>query len=437
MPDSISRRKYLTQAATLGALGAGGTLVAAADDQPTSDLRELPEGWKLNRVLVTPQGPEDGGDFGPRTPGTRTSGLQEALNAAKQQVKDVYICGGSWTTDVNQPVVYVLHETLRVPWMQDFRLESGHCVIHHAARSGDAVVFDSQMSCAYRWGLIVTVSEGAVVRLAPTTAGPDRFRVITSTDFHFNALVGGGGAWPGGEAYNSKLDAEHRWIGTGLWLDGTAGSIDGNRIIVNEVVGCQRGIGLTAATTHNSIEATLVHLCRNHVQIGDPDDAAPHDNRVQAHLESEGIAEATGARIFGHDNYLDLTFGNMAVGRDVVFEATARDNLVQGLRFPHGITNDADVPTNRLISNTLANLPTETPAVPGSGKSVTNRNPFPVEVRITTAGNVSRLTETPRTGESLSFDGPLHAGQTFTLNPGDRVVLDYTAPPAWVWKGIG
>jgi hypothetical protein len=213
--------------------------------------------------------------------------------------------------------------------MQDYRLESGHAVIHHAARSGDAVVFDSQMSCAYRFGLIVSVSNGAVVRLRPTTAGPDRFKVITSTDFHFNALVCGGGAWPGGEAYNSQLDEQHRLIGTGLWLDGATGSIDGNRIIANEIVGCDRGIQLTRATTHNSIEATLVHLCRTHLQIGDANDSLPHDNRIQAHLESERIADSTGAKIYGNNNYLDLTFGIMSDDRDVAFESTSRDNLMQ------------------------------------------------------------------------------------------------------------
>jgi len=437
MPHSISRRTCLGLAAALGLSTSGSVLVAAPATPQESDLSDLPIGWKLNRVLVTPEGPEDGGDFGPRTPGTRTSGLQEALNAAKEQVKDVYICGGSWTTGKNQPIVYVLHETLHVPWMQDFRLESGHAVIHYAQRSGDAVVIDSQMSCAYRFGLIVSVSNGAVVRLSPTTAGPDRFKVITSTDFHFNALVGGGGAWPGGEAHNSKLDHKHHWIGTGLWLDGTAGPIDGNRIIANEIVGCERGVQLTAATTHNSIEATLVHLCQNHVQIGDASDALPHDNRIQAHLESEHIADSVGAGIYGYDNYLDLTFGNMSDAKDVVFESTARGNLVQGLRFPHGITNHAEVPTNRILANTLVNLPTATPAVPQSGRSATNRNPFPVEVRIVSVGNVTRWTELPPTGEPTMFDQGFHGGQSFTLNPGDRIKLDYDEAPAWVWKGIG
>ena len=33
-------------------------------------------------VLVTPNGPSDGGNFGPNTPGTTTAGIQEAINGA-------------------------------------------------------------------------------------------------------------------------------------------------------------------------------------------------------------------------------------------------------------------------------------------------------------------------------------------------------------------
>ena len=172
-----------------------------------------------NQIVVSPNGPADGGDFGPQTPNTKTSGIQEALDAAKVRAKDVYLAGGSWTAEKTTPVVYHLNETLRVPWMQNFRLDSGHCVLNYTPRTGDAVVFDSQMSCAYRMGLIVSNSTGAVVRMKPSTAGPDRFKVITSTEFVFNALVGGGGAWPGGEAYKTELDKARSWVGTGLWLD--------------------------------------------------------------------------------------------------------------------------------------------------------------------------------------------------------------------------
>jgi len=437
MHQSISRRIYLGRAATLSLLGGGSALTPSALTANAGEGSDLPVARTLNRVLVTPSGPRDGGDFGPYTKGTKTSGLQEAFDAAKSHAKDMYICGGSWTAGKNQPVVYLLHETLRIPWMQDFRLDSGHCVIHFANPRGDAVVFDSQMSSSYHFGLIVSVSNGAVVRLKPATAGPDRFRVITATEFHFNALVGGGGAWPGGAPYQSTLNREHRWIGTGLWLDGRAGSIDSNRITVTEVVGCDRGIQLSGACTHNAIEATFVHLCQHHVQIGDATDPDVHDNRVQAHMESERIAGSTGARIHGHDNRLDLTFGNMSDRGDVVFEAASRGNLVQGMRFPHGITNRATLPTNRVIANTLENIEPATPDVPASGQPAVNRHPFPVEVRIVTPGDVRRWTESRPRGKKVVIEASFHAGQAFTLNPAEGVAIDYDRPPTWVWKGIG
>lgn len=39
-------------------------------------------------------------------------------------------------------------------------------------------------------------------------------------------------------------------------------------------------------------------------------------------------------------------------------------------------------------------------------------------------------------GRSTEFVGQLFAGQSFVLNPGDRVRLDYTLAPSWRWKAI-
>ncbi len=43
-------------------------------------------------VTVTPDGPDDGGDFGPKTPGTRTAGILEALAKGKA----VYVSAGAY-----------------------------------------------------------------------------------------------------------------------------------------------------------------------------------------------------------------------------------------------------------------------------------------------------------------------------------------------------
>jgi hypothetical protein len=150
----------------------------------------------------------------------------------------VYIVGGNLTHGNNQGVVYFLNETLRIPWMQDFRLDGGEYVIQYNPKQGDAIVMDSQMSCHYKFGIISSNSEGAVLRIQPAAVGPDRFQVFTTTNIHINALVGGGGSWMGGEAFDNELDQQHDWRGTGLWLDASKGSVNDNRITVMEIVGC-------------------------------------------------------------------------------------------------------------------------------------------------------------------------------------------------------
>jgi hypothetical protein len=387
-------------------------------------------------LYVTPAGPDDGGDFGPRTPGTKTSGLQEAFNAAKAQARDIYIVGGSWTANKTEPVVYFLDATLHIPWMQNFRVDGGHYVINYNPREGDAVVIDSQMSCAYRFGLIVSNSSGAVVRMKPTSAGPDGFRVITSTEFTINALVGGGGAWPGGEAGNSQLKPDHDWKGVGLWLDAEQGSIDANKITIHETVGCQTGLLLSGAATRNTIEEINIHLCREHLVVGGPNDAIPADNRIDAFLHSQGITPSTGARIFGKDNMLTLSVSGMSPGQGVILEASAMGNWIQIHRLDGGVTHRALSATNRVVAPPSIPLPVQTPDLPASGLTAVNRNLTPVAVQFLSPGLVRRVWTLSPGEEPVNIDGPMTAGTMFLLNPGDEVGVDYERPPTWTWKAI-
>src|ERR1700733_9988306 len=56
-------------------------------------------------ILVTPNGPTDGGDYGPNTPGTSTSGIQEAINALPSS-------GGAIFVAANPGSSYVLSAAL-------------------------------------------------------------------------------------------------------------------------------------------------------------------------------------------------------------------------------------------------------------------------------------------------------------------------------------
>jgi hypothetical protein len=402
-------------------------LVLAQDHAPPANPR--------NQIIVSSHGPTDGGDFGPNTPGTKTSGLQEALDAAKARAMDVYIAGGSWTADKTTPVVYNLDTTLHVPWMQNFRLDSGHCVLNYTQRAGDAIVFDSQMSCAYRLGLVVSLSDGAVVRLKPTTAGPDRFKVITSTEFTINALVGGGGAWPGGEPHKNELDKSRRWIGTGLWLDGSEGSIDANKITVIETVGCGVGLLLTGRVSRNTIEETNIHLSGDHICIGGPHDALPSDNRIEAFMDCQGIEASAGAIVFGRSNMFTLSSRAFPKGLDLVFEKSAIGNLAIMHSPVHAVDRSLGH-TNRVIAaGDSSTAPADVP-VPPSGQPCRNDGLAPMEIRILTPGRVRSWSELAPEGKVQEIRSPLFAGQSIILRPGESIVLDYAAPPTWRWKEI-
>lgn len=288
-------------------------------------------------VVVTPQGPSDGGDFGPNTPGTKTSGLQEAINHAREIQRDVYIVGGGAKEAFKNPVVYTLTETLRIPWTQDFRLDGGQAVIQNNG-PGDAIVFDSQMSSWFKFGLVVSASPGTVVRLRPETVGPDNFKVITACRFEFGAIVGAGHVFPG-EAARGK--------GVGLYLDAEHGPIDSNEFMLSEVIACDTGIKLAEGATNNWIRSPFTHLCNTHITVGEPGGQRARLNRIDAFIDGAGIPDNIGVQLYGQHNLLTLSFGSNATNRNVVLLPGAASNIIQCLNLPNGITNDATA-VNRL-----------------------------------------------------------------------------------------
>src|SRR5262245_48334097 len=84
------------------------------------------------------------GDFGPQTPGTRTSGWNEALACCARQSRDLYVAGGFG----GRKAIYHIEETVRLPATQDFKIDGGVYVINYRGRpEEDAVVIDSAMNC--------------------------------------------------------------------------------------------------------------------------------------------------------------------------------------------------------------------------------------------------------------------------------------------------
>lgn len=387
----------------------------------------------MNYVVVSPQGPRDGGDFGPNTPDTKTSGIQEAFDCAKVARKDVYIAGGTMPGPFKNGVVYHIQETLRIPWFQDFKLDGGEYVINYDKTEGDAIVVDSQMSCRFKFGLIVSPSSGAVVRLKPETKGPDGFAVITASTFEFNALVGAG------SVFN---DGKKAPMGTGLCLDASLGPILYNRVYATEIIACETGVNMscgpggnpTSTVANNTFEILFLHLCSTHMQIGD-EDASVMANVFKVNMDSGGLENATGARIFGKRNLFTLDVVRMGDGKGIILEPTAEDNHITSMNLSGGYTNNAQRPSNSIVPVHAEGLAVPTPAFPASGAACVNRTPYAIEAWVVSPGKVSEWTLIDNNGVSQVFSGALAVGQTIPLQPGDSVKFNYTEAPTWRWRG--
>ena len=429
-------------------------------------------------VSVTLEGPDDGGDFGRNTPGTATGGIQEAIDYAHANLRDVYIWGGRG--GVHEGVgtsgnVYHLEETVRVPWSQDFRLDGGNYVMAYRPETGHAIHFDSQMNCRYKFGLVTSASADPTVAIRPETAGPDDFTVVTASVFDFSCVVCNHPEATGllldsskGQIINSTFFAEEtNTRGTGVHLsdgDGKGFNLSNNHMTIpygNQYHGTGNSTGLRLGdpnsdkVLHNRLELSF-HAPR----------AAHFDEETRRYVTVAGFVgeNAVGADIFAQRNYLTLSmFGPREPGKDIVFEPSARDNTIIALSLPNGVTNNARVPSNRIITNWPTGFSLETPAVPPSGEGLANRTSHAVQVIIVEPGEVSSWSladcgstaprvpynlslvdnsapeppppDAERQPDSQAIDSGFFAGQTVMLEPGDEISITYSQPPVWRWKG--
>jgi len=415
-------------------------------------------------VHVTLNGPDDGGDFGPNTPGTRTSGLQEALNFAHENCRDIFVHGGRGGLHggkLYMDNVYMLNETLNIPWSQDFTVYGGNAIWAYRKPHGDAIVIDSQMNCRYKLGLIVSESDGAAVRIQPHSPGPDDFVLVTASRFDFSAVV-----------------SKHPQ-GAGIVLDSSYGPILHCTVFAEETNTRGKGVYLTGnglketdtshvvpsyRTSPHSIRANTINVMYNQQQhasgdctnlwVGDPGSDNVQHNRIHMHCYGprgayfdealrkwrvpevyEAPTDTYGARIFGQDNILSLSFqGKRSKGNDLVFEEDARNNRVQLYNLPNGFTNLARVPTNRVIPNFPVGYRLETPTFPASGSKQINRTCYSVQVIISDPGHVTEWGIMDAHGTEVRFPSGLFTGQTLLLEPGEQVRFKYNTPPVWVWK---
>lgn len=388
---------------------------------------------RLGYVLVTPGGPDDGGDFGPRTPRTRTAGIQEAVDAACAGNRNLFVSGVQGTGRS----AYRTQETIHIPPRQGFRIDGGSYVLSYEGTTGDALWIDSCMDCWYHFGLITSLADGAVVRFAPRSPVPiDGMTVLTDSVFEFCSLVGGG-----------RFDLQLKRVvrppcGAGILLDATQGSIVCNRIFAVAVLLCETGVGFevgaSGGVAHNSIQ--VLHNHQNAVGLRMGTEAtrpgAVAFNHLEMSLDAEDVPDAAGAIVAGRGNVLTLDSARMAAGRDVVLLPGARDNVLRALAAPSGITNLALQANNRILALAPAGFSVVTPPPPPSGEVTINRNHQPVEVLILDVGDARAWTIVDAAGAAQRVQVAPRVGERFLLEPGAGLGFDFATPPTWRWRAL-
>ena len=391
----------------------------------------------LGYVVITPNGPFDGGDFGPGSSGTQTAGIQEAINFAHQNGKDVYYVGGGVKVATHPdigpgigPIVYSISGAITFPAAENFKFIGGECVFNYNLTSGTFVTIDSQKNSEIIFPLLVapTIQSGSLLKIQPQSVRPDGQVGVSHSIIQVNAPVGSGTVFPDP---NFLIEGH----GFAVHLDAANGPIEDNIIQVREPIASEIGLFLEQGDIRNNqITTRFNHLCNNLVVVH-----SGMFNRIDALVNSDQLGgDRIGVNINGGEqNIYHITFtGGTDPGSALIFGPEARDNVVYATNVPLGdITNNATVPNNKIIPLTPLGFNVTTPTLPANfAGSVRNRTSFTVVATIETAGSVTSWVLTDSNGGSQNFSSGLYAGQTIILEPGDQIVMFYGSAPTWNWK---
>ena len=108
---------------------------------------------------------------------------------------------------------------------------------------------------------------------------------------------------------------------------------------------------------------------------------------------------------------------------------------LSGYTGPYVLASNSGTQISDVIGVNPSGFGITTPAVPASGTPQKNNFPFPVEIRLKTAGTGTAYTITDPGGNAETFTVTLAEGMAWELAPGASITLTYTAAPTWVWYG--
>jgi len=360
------------------------------------------------------------GDFGPATPGTRTAGWQEALDACVAQKRDLYVKGGWGGRDA----IYHASETIRIPPTQDFRIDGGVYVVNWTGPADkDLLVVDSGMDCHFTFGILVYGGSGAALRVRPERPVPiDNFAVFVDSDIRASSI-----------ADPRPFERGKREGGAGVVFDTEKAPITHADFAFSAVLNFATCIVTPDAGrgfTLNTVSCTHLHTNADSstlLEIGLQSRQNVFDVRIGV---DQGAADVAGVRVRGRNNDLRInTRGGFPDGQHLVFEETAAGNQANLLHreavfTPEKfVTDRAATPTNE-VTWAGAPPPIRTLEVT-AGEFVYIQRLFPAVLRIV-GGRVTSVALVRGT-ETVTY--PPAPERELVLSVGDTVRITSTDAP--------
>lgn len=403
--NARSRRGFLHAGTATGMLAASG--LVARPERGGSSPSARPQ------VLLAWDGT---GDFGPQTPGTKTSGWKEALEHCVAHGLDLYVKGGYG----GQKAIYHTRETIRLPAAQDFRIDGGVFVINYVGDPmQDAVVMDSAMNCDYQLGVIVYGGKAAALRIRPEKPVPvDGFPIVVESQVRCQTVADPHPFQPG-----------PRPAGTGLILDPGVAGINYNLFYFASILNFNTCIDIRSPGScyRNQIACEHLHTNAHTSTLALIGPEVRHNSFRLGIGVDQGATGVTGVVVSGSRNSFDLAVrgGGFADHREVVLRAPAEGNEVH-LHVdgdPLSVVKDeAQTPTNQVTWTGGSARIHSVQATAGSFEYPQRLYPAMVNVR---GGAVTSLT-LRRDGDEVPVESPV------MMSVGDRLVVASTSGPTLV-----
>lgn len=356
---------------------------------------------------------DNSGDFGPKTPGTKTAGWQEALDACVSQARDLYVKGGYGGTKA----IYHVTETIRFPSAQDFRVDGGVYVVNwQGPPDKDLMVIDSSMNCEYHLGILVYGGMGAALRIRPEKPVPvDNFPVMVESKIEMEGLADPHPFTPG-----------ERKGGTGLVLDGSHASIVHNTFYIASVINFRTCIETFGRFAYNEFKCPHLHSNADRGTLFRINKGAFGNKLTLTIGVDQGAKGVTGVVLAGRRNTIELAKRESNApfprGKALIITETAEGNQVNWTDadlkdLSESITDNARVPSNQL---TWTGPPLPIRKVPVTGERfVYTQRLYPATV-VVSAGTVTIAT---MVRGATRLDCTKAMGQGVLLSVGDRLEL--------------